>query len=69
LLRITIENDALPEHFPVPLRATLTAAAGTVDFAALEVKVQETADWVFGYYNQLIEEPADALRGSETTPG
>lgn len=69
LLRITIENDALPEHFPVPLRATLTAAAGTVDFAALEVKVQETADWVFGYYNQLIEEPADTLRGSETTPG
>ncbi|MFT5182084.1 MAG: glutamate-ammonia-ligase adenylyltransferase [Alphaproteobacteria bacterium] len=67
LLRITIEGDAVPEKFPAPLRATLTAAAGAVDFAALEAKVRETADRVFGYYNELIEEPADALRGTANT--
>ena len=62
LLRITLGNESVPDQFPPPLRATLTAAAGTVDFAALEAKVTETAERVFGYYNQLIEEPAEALR-------
>jgi len=67
LLRIAIENEVVPEQFPAPLRATLAAAAGVVDFAALEVKVQETADRVFGYYAELIEVPADAVRSSEQT--
>ena len=67
LLRIAIEGDAVPEQFPAPLRATLTAAAGAVDFAALEAKVRETADRVFGYYNELIEQPADALRNTDNT--
>ena len=68
LLRITIENEAMPEQFPAPLRATLAAAGGVIDFATLEVKVQETADRVLGYYNQLIEEPADKVRAKEQTP-
>ena len=68
LLRIAIEGDAVPDKFTAPLRATLTAAADAVDFAALEAKVRETADRVFGYYNALIEAPADALRGTENTP-
>ncbi len=58
----------MPEAFPAPLRKTLTTAAGVVDFAALESNMQETADRVFGYYNQLIEEPADALRAKQKTP-
>ena len=69
LLRIAVESESMPEQFPAPLRAALTAAAGAVDFAALEAKVQETADRVFGYYDRLIEAPADALRGREDTPG
>jgi len=68
LLRIAIESEVVPEKFPAPLRATLAAAGGVVDFAALEVKVQETADRVFGYYTQLIEEPADAVRSRQQTP-
>ena len=67
LLRIAIENEVVPEQFPAPLRVTLAAAAGVVDFAALEAKVQETADRVFGYYTQLIEEPADAVRAGRQT--
>jgi glutamate-ammonia-ligase adenylyltransferase len=68
LLRITIENESVPEQFPAPLRATLAAAAGVADFAALKVKAQDTADRVFGYYNRLIEDPADAIRSSEKPP-
>ena len=68
LLRIAIEDDSIPEEFPEPLRATLAAAADVVDFAALEVRVRETADRVFGFYQQLIEQPAEALRGEKTCP-
>lgn len=67
LLRLTMENASLPDQFPAPLRATLAAAAGAVDFAALEAKVRETADRVCDYYNSLIEEPADAIRATKDT--
>jgi glutamate-ammonia-ligase adenylyltransferase len=67
LLRIAIEDELVPEQFPAPLRTTLAATAGVVDFAALKEKVQETADRIFGYYTQLIEEPANASRCSEKT--
>ena len=67
LLRITLENESVPDQFPAPLRATLTAAAGAVDFAALEAKVTQTAEHVFDYYNALIEQPAIALRDKKLT--
>jgi glutamate-ammonia-ligase adenylyltransferase len=67
LLRITIENEAVPEAFPAPLRKTLVAAAGVVDFAALESNLQETADRVLGFYNHFIEDPANAIRSREKT--
>jgi len=65
LLRLTMENASLPDQFPAPLRATLAAAAGAVDFAALEAKVRETADRVCDYYDALIEEPANAIRATK----
>ncbi len=67
LLRIAMESDSLPDQFPAPLRATLTASAGAVDFAALEAKVTQTADRVCDYYNQLIEAPADEIRSRVNT--
>ncbi len=62
ILRITIEGEAFPEQFPAPLRNTLAVAGEAVDFAALEAKLQQTAERVFDQYNRLIEQPAEALR-------
>ncbi len=69
LLRITIETDSVPDEFPAPLRATLAAAGGAVDFTALETKMTETAERTLGYYNQLIEKPADAIRAKKDPSG
>ncbi len=66
LLRITVENEVVPDRFPAPLRKTLVTAAGVGDFAGLESTMQATADRVLGHYSQFIEEPANALRGDKT---
>ncbi|MCP4327427.1 MAG: bifunctional [glutamine synthetase] adenylyltransferase/[glutamine synthetase]-adenylyl-L-tyrosine phosphorylase [Alphaproteobacteria bacterium] len=65
LLRLTLDLGFDPEVAPQGLKDTLAKAANAVDFADLEVKLQNTATRVRAIFDDIIQRPAAML---ETKP-
>ena len=72
LLALTIEGELTVERekeISNALKEDLVKIGGAKDFAALETKVRETADNVYGIFRDLIEDPAAALRAAAPKKG
>ena len=70
LLRLTIEGDVSREWengVPGEVRDTLARHCGAVDFTALKDKIELSSGRVYGYFTDLIGEPAGDIAGERQT--
>jgi len=67
LLRLTLDGPADPVSFPPPLRQRLAEAGQKDRFAALETDIRETAYQVHSLFQEIVDDPADAIRATHQT--